>query len=53
MLLHQEVCDTLGISRGELAEKLGVSKGTVNRFIRREKLHNYKENNLSIVDSDK
>ena len=40
------------MSQREISEKLGVSKGTVNRFIRREKLHNYKENNLSIVDSD-
>lgn len=42
-----------GMSQREISEKLGVSKGTVNRFIRREKLHNYKENNLSIVDGDK
>ena len=34
-----------GMSQREISEKLGVSKGTVNRFIRREKLHNYKENN--------
>ena len=33
-----------GMSQREISEKLGVSKGTVNRFIRREKLHNYKEN---------
>ena len=32
MLLHQEVCDTLGISRGELAEKLGVSKATLDSW---------------------
>ena len=32
-----------GMSQREISEKLGVSKGTVNRFIRREKLHNYKE----------
>lgn len=33
-----------GMSQREISEKLGVSKGTVNRFIKREKLHNYKEN---------
>lgn len=33
-----------GMSQREISEELGVSKGTVNRFIRREKLHNYKEN---------
>lgn len=32
-----------GMSQREISEKLGVSRGTVNRFIRREKLHNYKE----------
>ena len=32
-----------GMSQRKISEKLGVSKGTVNRFIRREKLHNYKE----------
>ena len=31
-----------GMSQRQISEKLGVSKGTVNRFIRREKLHTYK-----------
>ncbi|OCS32877.1 transcriptional regulator (plasmid) [Campylobacter fetus] len=32
MLLHQKVCDTLGISRVDLAEKLGVSKATLDSW---------------------
>lgn len=31
-----------GMSQRQISEKLGVSKGTVNRFIKREKLHIYK-----------
>ena len=31
-----------GMSQRQISEKLGVSKGTVNRFIKREKLHTYK-----------
>ena len=34
----------LGMSQREISLKLKVSKGTVNRFIKREKLHIYKKN---------
>nr|WP_311321494.1 helix-turn-helix domain-containing protein [Capnocytophaga sputigena] len=33
-----------GMSQREISLKLKVSKGTVNRFIKREKLHIYKKN---------
>lgn len=32
MLLHQKVCETIGITRLDLAEKLGVSKSTIDSW---------------------
>lgn len=32
MLLHQKVCETLSITRVELAEKLGISKSTIDSW---------------------
>ena len=38
-----------GMSQREISLKLKVSKGTVNRFIKREKLHQYKKINENIL----
>lgn len=38
-----------GMSQREISLKLKVSKGTVNRFIKREKLHKYKKINENIL----
>ena len=37
---------TQGISQRKISEKLGVSRGTLRRFIKREKLHIYKKNQV-------
>ena len=37
---------TQGISQRKISEKLGVSRGTLRRFIKREKLHIYNKNQV-------